>query len=189
MALPFFTVGHSTRSIGEFVELLTASEIGLVVDVRSSRVRGQIRNTIWKRCPNHCRNFRSPMNIWPSSAAFGRARMILPRYQWLLGKSELSQLRGLRDERWLPVWSRQVARARHRPALRRDVCRGGLVAVSSPDHCRLPAYCRRAGLSHTWSGQDCASKIDEGCQATSRRSAELSGRSGETSMRRIWSNT
>jgi uncharacterized protein (DUF488 family) len=35
MALPFFTVGHSTRSIGEFVELLTASEIGLIVDVRS----------------------------------------------------------------------------------------------------------------------------------------------------------
>ena len=35
MALPFFTIGHSTRSIGEFIELLTASEIGLVVDVRS----------------------------------------------------------------------------------------------------------------------------------------------------------
>jgi uncharacterized protein (DUF488 family) len=35
MARPFFTVGHSTRSIGEFVELLAASEIGLVVDVRS----------------------------------------------------------------------------------------------------------------------------------------------------------
>jgi uncharacterized protein (DUF488 family) len=35
MALPFFTVGHSTRSIGEFIELLAASEIGLVVDVRS----------------------------------------------------------------------------------------------------------------------------------------------------------
>jgi uncharacterized protein (DUF488 family) len=35
MALPFFTVGHSTRSIGEFVELLTALDIGLIVDVRS----------------------------------------------------------------------------------------------------------------------------------------------------------
>jgi uncharacterized protein (DUF488 family) len=35
MALPFFTMGHSTRSIGEFIELLAASEIGLVVDVRS----------------------------------------------------------------------------------------------------------------------------------------------------------
>ena len=35
MALTFFTIGHSTRSIGEFIELLAASEIGLVVDVRT----------------------------------------------------------------------------------------------------------------------------------------------------------
>ena len=35
MALPFFTVGHSTRSIREFVELLTASDVDLIVDVRS----------------------------------------------------------------------------------------------------------------------------------------------------------
>lgn len=34
MALTFFTIGHSTRSIGEFIELLFASEIDLVVDVR-----------------------------------------------------------------------------------------------------------------------------------------------------------
>ena len=35
MALAFFTIGHSTRSIGEFIELLAASEIDLVVDVRT----------------------------------------------------------------------------------------------------------------------------------------------------------
>jgi len=35
MASPFFTIGHSTRQIGEFVALLNASQIGLVVDVRS----------------------------------------------------------------------------------------------------------------------------------------------------------
>ena len=35
MAFPFFTIGHSTRSIGEFIDLLVASEVGLVVDVRS----------------------------------------------------------------------------------------------------------------------------------------------------------
>jgi uncharacterized protein (DUF488 family) len=35
MALPFFTIGHSTRSIGEFIDLLAASKIGLVADVRS----------------------------------------------------------------------------------------------------------------------------------------------------------
>ncbi|MBS0248355.1 MAG: DUF488 domain-containing protein [Proteobacteria bacterium] len=35
MTLPFFTIGHSTRSIAQFIELLTASEVSLVVDVRS----------------------------------------------------------------------------------------------------------------------------------------------------------
>jgi uncharacterized protein (DUF488 family) len=35
MTHPFFTIGHSTRSIAEFVELLRESEIQLVVDVRT----------------------------------------------------------------------------------------------------------------------------------------------------------
>jgi uncharacterized protein (DUF488 family) len=34
MAL-FYTIGHSTRSIAEFVDILEAEEIGLVVDVRA----------------------------------------------------------------------------------------------------------------------------------------------------------
>lgn len=34
MKLPFFTVGHSTRSIGEFVELLEAAGVAFLVDVR-----------------------------------------------------------------------------------------------------------------------------------------------------------
>ncbi len=35
MAFPFFTIGHSTHPIGEFIDLLVASEVGLVVDVRT----------------------------------------------------------------------------------------------------------------------------------------------------------
>jgi uncharacterized protein (DUF488 family) len=35
MANPFFTIGHSTRSIPQFLDLLRASQIGLVVDVRT----------------------------------------------------------------------------------------------------------------------------------------------------------
>jgi uncharacterized protein (DUF488 family) len=35
MAFPFFTIGHSTRPLTEFVDLLAASEVGLVVDVRA----------------------------------------------------------------------------------------------------------------------------------------------------------
>jgi len=35
MTLPFFTIGHSRRPIGEFIDLLAASNVGLVVDVRT----------------------------------------------------------------------------------------------------------------------------------------------------------
>ena len=35
MPEPFFTIGHSTRPIGAFTDLLQGSEIRLVVDVRT----------------------------------------------------------------------------------------------------------------------------------------------------------
>jgi len=35
MTTPFFTIGHSTRSIEEFVALLRSADVGLVADVRS----------------------------------------------------------------------------------------------------------------------------------------------------------
>ena len=35
MAPPIFTIGHSTRSIAEFVDLLRESSVSLVIDVRS----------------------------------------------------------------------------------------------------------------------------------------------------------
>lgn len=35
MAHPFFTIGHSTRTTGEFLDLLRSEQVGLVVDVRT----------------------------------------------------------------------------------------------------------------------------------------------------------
>jgi uncharacterized protein (DUF488 family) len=35
IAIPFLTIGHSRRPIGEFIDLLAASEVDLIVDVRS----------------------------------------------------------------------------------------------------------------------------------------------------------
>jgi uncharacterized protein (DUF488 family) len=35
MNLPFFTIGHSNRSLEEFVDLLGSAEIGLVADIRT----------------------------------------------------------------------------------------------------------------------------------------------------------
>lgn len=49
MAHPFFTIGHSTRSAGEFVDLLKSAEVRLVVDVRTvprSRVNPQYNTEI-----------------------------------------------------------------------------------------------------------------------------------------------
>jgi uncharacterized protein (DUF488 family) len=34
MLQPFFTVGHSNRTIDDFVDLLRAARIGMVIDVR-----------------------------------------------------------------------------------------------------------------------------------------------------------
>ena len=34
-ALPFFTIGHSTRSVAELADLLAAAEVGVLVDVRT----------------------------------------------------------------------------------------------------------------------------------------------------------
>jgi uncharacterized protein (DUF488 family) len=49
MTHPFFSIGHSTRSIAEFVELLRESAIQLVVDVRTvprSRTNPQFNRDI-----------------------------------------------------------------------------------------------------------------------------------------------
>ena len=35
MPLPFCTIGHSTRSIADFVALLRAGEVALVADIRT----------------------------------------------------------------------------------------------------------------------------------------------------------
>ena len=58
MIAPFFTIGHSTRSITEFVDLLRTSQIELVVDVRHiprSRTNPQFnRETV----PDELRSFQ-----------------------------------------------------------------------------------------------------------------------------------
>jgi uncharacterized protein (DUF488 family) len=57
MTLSFFTIGHSTRSIAEFVDLLRASQIELVVDVRRmprSRTNPQFNR---EHLPNELHHF------------------------------------------------------------------------------------------------------------------------------------
>ena len=58
MSFPFFTIGHSTRSIGEFVNLLENGRIRLVADVRTvprSRTNPQYN---WDVLPNALSEFQ-----------------------------------------------------------------------------------------------------------------------------------
>ncbi len=79
MAYPFFTIGHSTRPIGKFVELLTASEIGIVADVRTvprSRTNPQYnRDTL----PESLADFQIAYEHIPELGGLrGRAQEIAP---------------------------------------------------------------------------------------------------------------
>ena len=69
MMAPFFTIGHSTRSITEFVDLLRTSKIELVADVRHiprSRTNPQFnRETL----PDELRSFKLAMSTWARLAA------------------------------------------------------------------------------------------------------------------------
>jgi uncharacterized protein (DUF488 family) len=57
MALPFFTIGHSTRPLGEFVDLLEEAEATTLVDVRTvprSRTNPQFnRDTLPEALAHH----------------------------------------------------------------------------------------------------------------------------------------
>jgi uncharacterized protein (DUF488 family) len=75
MKFSFFTIGHSTRPIGEFIDLLTASEIGIVVDVRT--VPRSRTNPQYNREALPGRDVRSHMSMSPNSAASGHVQRIL----------------------------------------------------------------------------------------------------------------
>ena len=77
MAFPFFTIGHSNRSLEELVELLRGGDIFLVADIRKiprSRANPQFnKDTL----PEALEAYTFPMNTWQPSAVFaGRANLI-----------------------------------------------------------------------------------------------------------------
>ncbi|MBM6582841.1 hypothetical protein ILT44_21785 [Microvirga sp. BT689] len=68
MANPFYTIGHSTRTIPEFVDLLREAKVGLVVDVRTVPRSGRIRSSTGMPCPTALPTTRSGTSTLPSSA-------------------------------------------------------------------------------------------------------------------------
>jgi uncharacterized protein (DUF488 family) len=135
MTYPFFTIGHSARFVGEFVELVRQAEIRLIVDVRTIP--------------------RSRTNPQYDSKEFAT---VLAEFQ--IGYEHNAALGGLRGRQhnvpadvnafWenqsfhnyadyamsegLPRRPNQVARCGACQAVRHHVCRGGVVAMSSADH-------------------------------------------------------
>ena len=67
---PFYTIGHSTRSIAEFVDLLRSVEVTLVVDVRTvprSRTNPQYNR---ESLPDTLRHSKLAMSTSRHSADF-----------------------------------------------------------------------------------------------------------------------
>jgi len=141
LAHPFFTVGHSTWSIADFVALLQEGEVELVADVRT--------------VPRSRRNPQYDRDLLPVTLA-----------SFELGYMQVPELGGLRKHSLIPptvnsFWENEsfhnsdyamssefpggpaeAPQGRARAALRHHVCRGRVVAVPSPDHRRLPHCCR-----------------------------------------------
>jgi hypothetical protein len=77
MALPVFTIGHSTRPLSEFIELLAVSQVGLIVDVRTiprSRTNPQYNR---ESLPASLAEFQIAYEHIAQLAAVARAHRIL----------------------------------------------------------------------------------------------------------------
>src|SRR6266487_5157539 len=102
MALPFFRIGHSTRSINEFLSILSDAGVRLVVDVRKiprSRANPQFNSEENSLSSSevdyeHVSRPRGPPAAQPRDAG---------GIECVLGESKFSQLRGLRYGRGLPI--------------------------------------------------------------------------------------
>jgi Protein of unknown function, DUF488 len=143
----FFTIGHSTRTIVEFADLLQESGVNLVVDVRSiprSRTNPQFNQ---KGLPEALApwqiGYEHIAELGPGEPARRRALT-----KCLLEGTQLSQLCGLCPDGALCRRHGAAPGAGQRAPMRDHVRGSGLVALPSADHCRLPSRRRRAGDAH-----------------------------------------
>src|SRR5437764_6100621 len=111
MARPFFTIRHTTRSIDEFVNLLSEAEVRLVVDVSDRPAvthqpaiqLGSARRSV-VQIPDR---LRACCCAWrPAWTEAGRAG----GREHVLAESEVSQLRRLRHERGIAFGARYPVR-------------------------------------------------------------------------------
>ena len=146
----FFTIGHSTRTIVEFVDLLRELGVDLVIDVRSiprSRTNPQFnRETLpgtlepWQIGYEHIAELGGRRGKSRGAGAFA---------QFLLAGAQLSKLRRLCPDGALRGRPGAAPGTRRSATMRGHVRRSRLVAVPPPDHRRLPSGRRRASDAHS----------------------------------------
>jgi uncharacterized protein (DUF488 family) len=150
MTQPFFTIGHSTRSIAEFVELLREAQIQIVVDVRTvprSRTNPQFNQDMLPATLSEfaidyehvaqlgglrprSRSVPSSLNDFWQNASFHNFADYAMSEEF---KSGLTRLR-------------EVGHAKRSAVM---CAEGGLMAMPSPNHHGLFARRRRRGVSHS----------------------------------------
>ena len=134
--------GDSTRTLAEFMYLLKEVQVDLVVDVRSiPRSRTNLRSTLMS-----CRRPLPPSNRLPTSARAWRpassfeVRDAVQRYA--LAEFVLPKLCRLRRDQRIPRRIKGTRSSRSPQALYHHVCRSHLVALSPPNHRRVPSLRR-----------------------------------------------
>ena len=178
MPNPFFTIGHSTRPIEEFVALLMVAGVKLVVDVRTvprSRTNPQFNRDVL------------PASLSPHGVAYEH----LPELGGLRGPQrdisaeinafwENASFHNYADYAMSEEFHSGVEKLRafgHDGALRRHVRGGRLVAMPSADHCGLPRRRGRGGLPYSRPRAHRTGPHDARGGSRAGRRADLSGRS------------
>jgi hypothetical protein len=150
MAEPFYTIGHSTHSFGDFVDLLQGAGVTVVTDVRTvprSRANPQYNRDV---LPEALAAFEIGYAHISSLGGLRRRTRDVPPDANAFWQNESFHIRGLRDGRKLSPRVDDIAGPRTHAALRRHVRRSRVVAVPPANHRGLPDRRRRAGVPHSW---------------------------------------
>ena len=133
LANPFFTIGHSTRPIVVFVDLLGDAGVRLIVDVRTiprSRTNPQYhRHVLTESLSAFEIGYE---HIAGLGGLRGRKRDVPPAMN-AFWETELSQLRGFRHDRGLSFEPDQVTGIGTCSAVRNHVRGNSVVAMPSAD--------------------------------------------------------
>ena len=157
-AVTIWTIGHSTRDIAEFLELLARFRIAILADVRS--VPGSRRYPQYGKA-ELAQSLRKREIDYHWLKALGGPSNVPRVAQHRMAQCLISWLRRLHGKRRILERTTPADRTGHGSSQRHDVRGGGLVALSSLDDRRCPLCARYRGRTH------------HRCQAQRRASDDL----------------